>query len=387
MNILEMSTESSVQMAFIQPLAQHFRKHGHPVVMACSDDPGEAGQSFVEPLRRMGFEVLVLPIKRTIAPWSDLRAVVELYRYLRRHRFDVVHVQTAKAGMIGRVAAHLARVPVVVYTAHAFPFHEYLSPWKIRLYALLERFAARLCDAIVVDSESVKRRGLTHGVASPDRIRIIPMGIDTQRFDPARYRTDREDIRATLGLTAGTPVIGAVARFVSDKGLDTFLHAVGLLSKRFPAMQGLLVGDGPLRDDLMNLSTRLGLDGRIVFAGYHTDVPRVLAAMDIYMLPTHREGFGVAFVEAMSMEVPVIASRIPPLDDIIVDERTGFLAEVGNAKAFARSAELLLKDSELRRRMGHAGRRHVIERFALTGMCQAHEQLFLDCLAQNVGSK
>jgi len=382
MTILELSTESGVQMTFIQPLAQHLRKQGHEVVLACSDDPGEAGKSFIGTLRQMGFEVLVLPIKRTIAPWSDLRAVFQLYTILRRRRFDVVHVQTAKAGMIGRMAAWLANVPVVVYTAHAFPFHEYLSSWKVRLYAFLERTAAFLCHAITVDSEYVRSRGLAFKVASPDKIRVIPMGIDTERFDPGKHRSGRQAVRAELGVRPDATVIGTVARFVPDKGLDTLLQAVGLLVKRFPEVQCLLVGDGPLRDELRNLSRTLGLDRHVVFVGYRTDIPQLLSAMDLYMLPTRREGFGVAFAEAMSMEVPVIASRIRPLDEIIMDGRTGVLADVGDPNAFARAAEPLLADAELRRRMGQAGRRHVIERFEQALMCAAYERLFLECRAR-----
>ncbi len=369
-------------MAFILPLAQHLRKQGHEVVLACSDDPGEAGQSFVGLLRRQGFEVQVLPIRRNISPFLDLWSVIKLYRYLRRRPFDVVHIQTAKAGMIGRIAAHLARVPVIIYTAHAFPFHEYLSPWLIRLYTLLERFAAHLCNVIVVDSECVRARGLACKVAAPDHIRVIPMGIDTERFHPTKYRAERESIRTELGLVPGSTVIGAVSRFVPDKGLDTLLRAVSMLAKKFPKLQCLLIGDGPLREELGNLSASLGLDRRVVFAGYRTDIPRALVALDLYMLPTRREGFGVAFAEAMSMEVPVIASRIAPLDEIIVDGRTGVLAEVGDPVAFARAAEPLLEHLERRQRMGQAARRHVIERFEQTLMCAAYERLFLECRAR-----
>jgi glycosyltransferase involved in cell wall biosynthesis len=376
MNILEMSTESSVQMAFIQPLAQHLRKQGHEVVLACSDDPGEAGKSFVGTLRQMGFEVLVIPMRRTIAPWRDLVATITLYKILRCRRFDVIHMQTAKAGMVGRIAAWLARVPVIVYTAHAFPFHEYLSPWRVRLYSFLERFASRLCSAIAVDSECVRSRGLAFKVAPPDKIRVIPMGIDTERFDPEKHQSGRQAVRAELGLRPEATVIGAVARFVPDKGLDTLLQAIALLVAQFPEIQCLLVGDGPLRDELRALSRKLGLDHRVVFAGYRSDIPRLLSAMDLYMLPTRREGFGVAFAEAMSMEIPVIASRISPLDEIIVDGRTGALADVGDPGAFARAAEPLLADPELRRRMGQDGRSHVIERFEQTLMCRAYERLF-----------
>jgi glycosyltransferase involved in cell wall biosynthesis len=216
-------------------------------------------------------------------------------------------------------------------------------------------------------------------VAPPNKIRVIPMGIDTERFDPEKHRPGRQALRAELGLKPDAIVIGAVSRFVPDKGLNTLLQAIGLLVKRFPEVQCLLVGDGPLRDELRNLSRTLGLDGHVVFAGYRTDVPRLLSVMDLYMLPTHREGFGVAFAEAMSMEVPVIASRIQPLDEIIVDGRTGVLAEVGNPEVFAEAVEPLLADAELRRRMGQAGRRHVIERFEQSIMCKTYERLFQEC--------
>ncbi len=384
MNILELSTESSVQMAFIQPLAQHLRKQGHQVVLGCSDDPGEYGQSLVEPLRRMGFEVLVIPMQRTISPWRNLLAGIRLYRTLRQRHFDVVHTQTAIAGMVGRVAAYLARVPVIIYTAHAFPFHEYLKSWQRELYALLERFAARLCDVIAVDSECVRSRGLAFKVAPPDKIRVIPMGIDTARFDPALYRTVQRDIRAEFGLRPDATVLGAVGRFVPDKGWEVFLHAVSLLVKQFPDMdvQCLLVGGGPLREELQSLSRTLRLDGRVVFAEYQRDIPKVMTTIDIYMLPTCREGFGVTFIEAMSMEVPVVTSRIAPLDEIIVDGRTGVLAEVGNPEAFAKAAGPLLADAELRRCMGQAGRQHVIERFDQALMCTAYERLFLECAGQ-----
>jgi len=382
MTILELSTESSVQMAFIQPLAQHLRKQGHHVTLACSDDPGEYGQSLVEPLRQMGFEVLVIPMQRTMSPWRNLIAGVQLYGILRRRRFDVIHAQTAIAGMIGRIAAYFARVPVIVYTAHAFPFHENLSLWLVTLYALLERFASRLCDVIVADSECVRQRGLKYKVAAPDRIRVIPMGIDTERFDPAKYRAERHFIRTKFGLRPGAIVIGAVGRFVSDKGWDTFLHAVNLLTKQSSDMdvQCLLVGGGPLHKELQNLSQLLNLNGRVVFAEYQRDIPKVMAAIDIYMLPTRREGFGVTFIEAMSMEVPVIASRIQPLDEIIVDGRTGVLADVGDPNAFAEAAGPMLADPELRRQMGKAGRRHVIDKFGQALMCRAHEQLFKECI-------
>ena len=364
MNVLLLSTESNVQYVFIRPIAEHLRKQGHTVVLACSDEPGEFGQSFVEPLRRLGFEVLVVPIKRAISPWADLCALAALYRHMRRRRFDVVHVQTAKAGMLGRIAARLAGVPVVIYTVYAFPFHDYLSRRRFRLYVLLERIAARLCDVMVGDSESVRARGLKFRVTSPDRIRVIHMGVDTDRFDAGKYRGERAAIRTELGLQSGAVVVGAVARMVPDKGLDCFLRAMALIAKRHADVQGLLIGGGPLRGELEELRRSLNLDGRVVFAGHCTDVPRVLSAMDVFMLPTRREGFGVAFAEAMSMGVPVVGSRIAPLAEIIEEGRTGCMAGVDAPEEFARAVCELLDRPERRRSMGDTGRRHVVEKLS-----------------------
>lgn len=384
MIILMLSTESSVQMAFIHPLAVHLRRQGHQVVLACSNDTGEYGQSLVEPLRRTGFEVLVIPMRRTISPWRNLLAGIRLYRILRQRCFDVVHVQTAVAGMVGRIAARLARVPVVIYTAHAFPFHEYRPWWQIRLFVLLERLASHLCDMITVDSEYVRSRGLVFEVARPDKIRVIPMGVDTERFDPGKYRAARHMIRAEFGVRPGAIVLGGVGRFVPDKGWDVLLRTMSLLVKRFPEVdvQCLLVGGGELRETLQTLARTLNLDGRVIFANYQRDVPKIMAALDIYMLPTRREGFGVTFIEAMSMEVPVVTSRIPPLDKIIVSGRSGVLATIDAPDAFASAVEPLLTNAELRRQMGEAGRRDVIERFEQTRMCGAYERLFLECLGR-----
>lgn len=386
LRILELSTESSVQVSFILPLAEHLRKQGHEVTLACSDDPGEAGQSFVEPLRKMGFEVLVLPIRRAVSPWFDAMAVIKLHRYLRQRKFDVVHTQTAKAGMVGRLAARLAGIPVIIYTAHAFPFHEYLSPWRIRLYAFLERLAARLCDLTVVDSEAVRSRGIEMRVGSSASIKVIPMGIDTDQFDPAEYANERQAIRAELGLAPDRTVVGVIARLVESKGLDCLLHAIEPLAQQHPELQCLIVGDGPLREELATLARRLNLEDRVVFAGYRRDVPKVLSAMDIFVSPTHREGFGVAVAEAMAMAIPVVTSRIPPLNEIVTNGETGLLAEVGNPGEFSRAIEILLIKPERRSEIGKAARQHIISDFSVKGMCEAHEQLYLE-YHQKIGQR
>lgn len=362
----------------VRPLAEYLRQRGHCVVLACSEDPGEAGQSFVPQLREQGFDVVVIPMRRAISLWADAKAVFLLYRYLRAHRFDIVHVHTAKAGIIGRVAAWLAGVSTVVYTSHGFSFHPYLSSLRVWFYALLERSAARLCDVITVVSDAVRNRGLAFRVAPPEKIRVISNGVDTDRFDPVKYEGERLIVRREWGLQPDAVVLGTLCRLVPDKGLDCLLRAIAILVRGHQEVHCVICGDGLLRNSLENMARELNISKHVIFTGYRRDIPRLLAALDVFILPTRREGFGLSFVEAMSMEVPVIGSRISPLTELIVDGKTGFLAEVDSPEAFVAVASRLVASKDLRCQMGKAGRAHVIEKFGQRRMCEAYERLFLE---------
>lgn len=378
MNILEVTTDSSAQFQFVLPVAEHLRARGHRVVMACSADPGAYGRTYFDELRARGFEIVVIPMARTIVPQADLASVMRLYRYIRAEGFDVVRSQNAKAGLIGRLAARLAGVPVVLYTAHAFPFHAQLPAWRQRLYAGIERLGGRLCDAILVDSQAVRDRGLVFRVAPPAKIRVVHMGVDPDRYNPARFAAERAAIRAEFGLSPAGRVVGTVARLVPDKGIEHLIDALAQVAGRCPDVQCLVVGDGPLRAALTAQATRLGLRRRILFTGHLTEALRAFAAMDLFVLPTYREGFGVVFAEAMSMEVPVIASRIPPITEVVSDGETGLLVDLGNVEGFAAAITTLLEDETQRQAMGRAGRERVIRRFSHRRMAEAHEEIFLE---------
>ena len=249
MNVVEATTISITQHAFVLPIAEALRARGDDVALVCSDEKRDEGSSFVDQLRARGFEVFEIPMSRRISPLRDLLATFRLYRFLKSRRIDLLHAQTAKAGMIGRIAARLAGVPVVVYTAHAFAFHDYLPWWRKHLYATLERLASHLCDVIVVDSESVKRRGVEFKLA-PSKIRVIPMGIDTDRFSPMQRHELRDSTRRALDIPHEALVIGLAARFVPDKGLQTFVDAAARIALRRQDALFLMVGDGPLRRDI-----------------------------------------------------------------------------------------------------------------------------------------
>lgn len=376
MKVAEATTISITQYTCVLPIAEHLRARGDEVTLICSDERVREGSSFVDQLQERGFHVVNVPMSRRIDPVGDVIAIYRFYRHFKTAAVDVLHTQTAKAGMIGRIAARLAGVPVVVYTAHAFAFHDYLPWWRKQLYATLERFGSRLCDVIVVDSDEVKRRGLQFRVAPAEKIRVIPMGVDTERFSPERRSQLRDEARSALNIPADAPVIGVVARFVQDKGLDTFVEAAVRILDRHPAAIFLMVGDGPLRSHIQEWLAKRGLTGSFRFSGMQSVVEPYYAAMDVFMLPTLREGFGVAFCEALSMEIPVVATRIAPVTDVAIEGVTGLLAEPHDFVGFAASAERLIESPALRAQMGAAGRRRVSEHFSLNRMVRDHQVLF-----------
>lgn len=358
--VLHLCTIPLTARAFIAPLARHLAGGGFEVTIAFSAEGGESG-SATEELLQEGFRIRTVPIPRTIRPLADARAIWALYRFIRAERFALVHTQTSKGGFVGRVAAHLAGVPVIIHTAHAFPFHAYLHPIALRLYVLLERWAARWADLILVDTEAVRAEGLRHRVAPPEKLCTMPMGIDLEHFAP--NRADGAAARREWGIAPDDLVVGTVARLVPDKGLECFLQAAARVSRAQPRARFLIVGGGPLRAALDQQARELGIDARVVFAGVRSDIPRQVAAMDLFVLPTKREGFGVVFAEAMAMGKPVVGSDIGPVREVVGAGETGVLLPPNDPDAFAEGILTLLADAPRRRAMGIAGRHRVEQRF------------------------
>jgi glycosyltransferase involved in cell wall biosynthesis len=282
--------------------------------------------------------------------------------------------------MIGRIAAYCAGTPIVIHTAHAFPFHASLHPLVRRLYVVLERWAARFADLIMVDTESVKQDGLRADVVQDHtKLVVVPMGIDLKKFSPSSHRPDT--LRRTFGLSPEHLVVGTVARLVPDKGLECFLQMAALVRAARPDARFLIVGEGPLRQALEQQATALHLNEAVIFAGHRTDIPALMEVMDIFVLPTRREGFGVVFAEAMAMKKATVGSRIGPISEVVKEGVTGYLAEPDRPEEFARHVVELLGDASKRYAFGMAGRRRVEECFSESLMCERVETHYRRLLA------
>jgi glycosyltransferase involved in cell wall biosynthesis len=303
---------------------------------------------------------IIPELGREIAPWSDLVTLVKLYRLMRRERPHVVHTHTAKAGFVGRIAARLAGVPVVLHTFHGHVFHSYFSPAKTQLFLLIERFGARLSTRIITISPRLREEIVQFGVTGREQIEVIPLGFELEVF--AAQARASSGFRRSLGLPPDAKLVGAVGRLVPIKNIPLLLEAAALARQEDPDIRVVLVGDGPLREELEARAEALGLGQAVTFAGWRRDLASVYADLDAVVISSHNEGTPASLIEAMASGRPVIATRVGGVPDLIVDGETGHLVPPGDVEALAAALLELFREPELTARMAELAQRQVLER-------------------------
>jgi glycosyltransferase involved in cell wall biosynthesis len=323
--------------------------------------------------------VTVLPsLGREIRGLADVEAFLRLLGFIRQVRPHVVHTHTAKAGTLGRLAAWVAGVPVVVHTYHGHVFHGYFSPARTRLFVAIERWLARRTDRLVAVSETVRRELLALGIGSAERMCVIPYGLDLEPFLAADGL--RGQLRSELGLPAGAPLVGIVARLVPVKAHEVFLEAAARLVRAVPASRFLVVGDGERRPALEALAARLGLAEAVRFLGWRRDLARLYADLDLVVLTSRNEGAPFSLIEAMAAARPVVSTRVGGVPDLVEDGLTGCLVPSGDADALAAAMGALLGDPGRRQALGAAGRKRVAGVFTAERMLGDVDRLYTELL-------
>jgi glycosyltransferase involved in cell wall biosynthesis len=321
---------------------------------------------------------MIPELGREIAPWSDLVTLVKLYRLMRRERPHVVHTHTAKAGFVGRIAARLARVPVVLHTFHGHVFHGYFSPAKTRLFLLIERLGARLSTRIITISPRLREEIAQFGVTGRERIEVIPLGFELESF--ASQPRGTGDFRRSLGLPMDAKLVGAVGRLVPIKNIPLLLEAAATARQEDPDIRVVLVGDGELRGELEAGAEALGLGQAVTFAGWRRDLASVYADLDAVVISSHNEGTPASLIEAMATGCPVIATRVGGVPDLIVDGETGRLVPPGDREALATSLLALFREPERTARMADLARGRVLERHQATRLVADVDRLYRELL-------
>jgi glycosyltransferase involved in cell wall biosynthesis len=312
-------------------------------------------------LQAAGVEAHPVAMRRGVSPMSDQRAMRRIEHLLHKGEFDIVHAHSSKAGMLARVAARRAGVPVVMYTPHAFPFLMKTGPLAHRLYITLERWAARRTDLIIAVSPSERQAALDAGICPPERIVTIENGVNPDRALP-----DRQALRCSLGIDSADLVVGTVGRASAQKGWDTLLAAAPAVVARLPQARFVLAGGGELLPRFAREVARRGLADHVLLLGPRADGADLVAAFDVFALPSLWEGCPYALLEAMAAECPVVASSCVGSRDLVVSEATGLLVPPEDPRALTAALVRLLRDAPLRRRMGEAGRERVRRQYQLS---------------------
>lgn len=340
---------------------QRIRDEGYEVFGVSADG------SDVAEVEARGIPHFAVPLTRRFTPLADLRALWALTQLMRRERFDVVHTHTPKAGLLGQLAARLSGVPVVVNTLHGFYFHDDSKPVPRRFYIWMERIAARCSDIILSQNREDMATAVAEHIAKPEQIKWLGNGIDLARFDRRRL-TDAslEELRQGIGIESQAPVIGFVGRLVEEKGILDLLEAAKAVIQVIPSAQFLIIG--PYDDDKPDalrpeVAKRYGVAANCRFLGMRNDMPELYALMDVLVLPSYREGFPRAPMEASAMGVPTVVTDIRGCREAVDPGENGLLFPVGDADALAESLIELLGDEERRATMAVAGRRIAEDRF------------------------
>ncbi len=316
----------------------------------------EAVRANLERAERAGIRIVrVHCLVRNLRPGGDLSAFLELLRIFRVEKPKIVHTHTSKAGILGRWAAWLCRVPFIVHTPHGHVFWGYFGPLETKLYVTLERITAWITDRIIALTSQERDDHLRFRIAPRDKFVKIHSGVDLSLFDATLH--DRMKIRAELDIPSGDLVVGTAGRLTPVKGHMHLIDATAKILAVRPDTTFVFLGDGELKNKLLEQAEALGLAGKVHFPGWRPDVAAVMSAFDVFALPSLNEGMGRVLVEAMALSKAVVASRTGGITDLVEDDKNGLLVPPGDAGALAAAILRLLNDGEMRAAMGGEGRR------------------------------
>lgn len=326
---------------------------------------------FQEKLRDRGIRCVDLDvIRRPIRPLWDLGGLFRLWRYLRAHRYDLIHTHTSKAGFTGRFAARLARVDVIIHTVHGFAFHEQSRRLERWIYVWLERLAARACDVVVTVSEYHRQVAEDAGIGRPGRLTAVPNGLNPERVVPTR---PPEEIRRQLGLESDQLALVSICRLAEQKGLEYAIDALGTLELgELPPLRLVLAGDGPLAKQLQARAEALDLLDNVMFLGFRDDVADLLSAADIVLLPTLHEGLSISLLEAMAAEKAIITTTIPSNLEVTQQGMCAVLVPPKDIAALAAAIRELALDPGRRRELGSRAKQVYATEYTMDRMLSAY---------------
>ncbi len=332
---------------------------------------------------KMGIPTQVVPsLINRIDPITNWKAVAALRRIMIEGKYDVVHTHSSVAGIVGRFAALAAGIPVILHHVHGWALHDGMSSLTRTLYLTLERLCAKFTDRIIAVSDADIRTGLSQRIARVDKFRLVYNGIDLEKF---RHDVSDKQIRAELGLDPHCKLVGMIGRLDEQKNPLDLIRAAAIVVKRYPKVQFVIVGDGPLRPACEQLISELNLKDKFFLLGFRNDVARILPILTIVAMSSLWEGLPLAFLEAMSAGKPIVANDIDGARDVVRNGETGFLVPPHQPQPMAEFILTLLNNASLRKKMGRVAQGYS-DHYSLQNMVENIESLYKELGSVGQGS-
>ena len=383
------NTDSAIKFLLLNQL-KFFQDQGYDVSAVCSNG------KFVEDIREQGIKVKTLKIKRKISPVSDLVYLFQLTRYLRKEKFDIVHTHTPKPGLLGQIAAKFAGVPVIINTIHGFYFcseasekrtsnlvrfseqaRKYIPSGvyfnqdsnflKRKFYIFIEKIAAKCSSLIFSQNQEDIQTAIKENICLAPKIKYLGNGIDLEKFDINRF--PREFIikkKQELGISEPRKIIGIVGRLVQEKGYYDLFEAMKQVVKDFPNVLLLVIGRAePGKKDFVSqdIVEKFGIKDNVLFLGERTDIDEIYPLMDVFVLPSYREGFPRSILEASALARPIIATDIRGCREAVDNGVTGILVPARNPRELAGAITDFLENSDKAKQMGARARVKAVKEF------------------------
>jgi glycosyltransferase involved in cell wall biosynthesis len=342
-------------------------------------DTGPEGEIISE-VRKRGIPLTIIPeLVREPNPIKDFLALKKMLHLFRAEKPHIVHTHSSKAGILGRWAAKIAQVPVIVHTVHGWGHHEYQNFLKRNLFTFLERKTEKITDKLVVVSYYNIKKGLKDRIGKEEKYKAIHSSINLDEF--TNTSCDTVVSKKELGINPETLVVGTVGRLSTQKNPCDFVKVSAAVKKEIPETQFLFIGDGPLRSETENLIKELNISKDIFLPGLRTDIPALLRCMDVFILTSLWEGLPRVIPQAMAVGLPVVANAIDGVCEVIKDGVNGFLIPPKNVSLMAKRVVQLLSSSSMRSEIGQKGRKTAEEEFSLRDMLSKIELLYEELLA------
>jgi glycosyltransferase involved in cell wall biosynthesis len=314
----------------------------------------------LEIAKRQGIQIIDAPsLVRRISPINDVRSLVALFRHIRKIEPHIVHTHTSKAGILGRLAAWLARVPTIIHTPHGHVFYGHFGRSLSRMFLQMEKLLGRITHHQIALTPEECNDYVNLGVAKSNNLSVIHSGVDLNRFKLNAAETNHK--RKELSIPPDSLVVGYVGWLIPIKGVTYLVNAMAEVIQRHPNSLLVLVGKGDEKAEeeikLKEQVENLGLVDNVRFLGWRPDVNEIMVCFDIFVLPSLNEGMGRVLVEAMAAGLPIVASRVGGIPDLVKDGENGLLVPPANASALAKAISDLLTDKKKQKRMAEAGKK------------------------------